>query len=89
MMRNPVSTESIRERVRAIFQSHGVAPQAEIHETILIRSGCYCGRRFACDGLEAVWFVEEDQLKVFARSGVLCDVRSASLAPAAHAARAA
>ncbi|MEM9585850.1 MAG: hypothetical protein AAGA03_01100 [Planctomycetota bacterium] len=33
-------------------------------ESILIRGGFYCGRRFDAGIYVAVWFMEEDQLKI-------------------------
>lgn len=38
-------------------------------ESILIRDGFYCGRKFEASGFHAVWFMEEDQLKIHARGG--------------------
>lgn len=45
-----------------------IRPAAELpyfRESILIRKGFYCGRRFDACGFEAVWFFEEDQLKFY------------------------
>ena len=53
------------------MESLGANPLCDTVETILIRDGCYCGRRLECDGLRAVWFVEENQLKFFHRDGSL------------------
>jgi hypothetical protein len=39
------------------------------HETLLIRDGQYCGHRYQTDGLSAVWFLEEDQVKVYHEDG--------------------
>jgi hypothetical protein len=36
------------------------------HESLLIRRGFYCGRRFEFHPYHAIWFLEEDQLKIFA-----------------------
>lgn len=33
-------------------------------ESILIRDGYYCGRRFDAGLCEAVWFLEEDEVKI-------------------------
>ena len=33
-------------------------------ESILVRDGFYCGRRFVADAYEAIWFLEEDELKI-------------------------
>jgi hypothetical protein len=38
-------------------------------ERLLIRGGEYCGHRYRTDELAAVWFLEEDQIKVYDRSG--------------------
>lgn len=74
---NSASTDSIRGRVRTILECFGVPSDAAMHETILIRGGFYCGRRFLCDGMQVVWFIEENQLKVFGRGGELNEVRAA------------
>jgi hypothetical protein len=63
----------------------------DLRETILIREGCYRGRRFESEHGYAVWFCEENQLKVYNGQGVLVEVvrdlqaciRSQSLADAA------
>lgn len=45
-------------------------------ETLLIRDGQYCGHRYQTEDLTAVWFLEEDQIKMYDRNGrviaVLC-----------------
>lgn len=45
----------------------------EMSESILIRDGYYCGRRFVCGALSAVWFAEEDQIKLFDQDGQLVE----------------
>lgn len=45
-------------------------------ESILIRDGFYCGRRFHAPGHEAVWFLEEDQLKIASDDGQTLEVFS-------------
>jgi hypothetical protein len=70
-------TDSVRHRIREWFEQFGAAPGAPMHETILIKAGYFCGRRFSCDGLTAVWFVEENQVKVYDRQGKLLAVRVA------------
>ncbi len=62
-------TEEIRQHARRRLEEMGAAPQADLVETILIRDGYYCGRRFSCDGFSAVWFVEETQVKFYHRDG--------------------
>tara|TARA_R110002111_G_scaffold10391_2_gene33565 strand:- start:35 stop:529 length:495 start_codon:yes stop_codon:yes gene_type:complete len=43
-------------------------------ESILIRGEFYCGRRFRTSTHHAVWFIEEDQLKIYTVGGDLCSV---------------
>jgi hypothetical protein len=40
-------------------------------ESILIRDGFYCGRRFDLGSHRAVWFLEEDVLKIYTGKGEL------------------
>ena len=63
--------DSLRSLVRAFLSQQGVAETTPVRESILIRQGCYCGRRFECDGLSAVWFEEEDELKLYHRDGLV------------------
>jgi len=55
--------EFVRQYVEETFSKLGASSPGSFRETILVRDGNYCGRRFVCDELEAVWFVEEDELK--------------------------
>ena len=70
-MASRVLAETIRHQIRDHFQQHGVAENAELCESLLIRDGFFCGRRFEMDGLSAIWFVEEDELKVYDRDGTV------------------
>ncbi len=47
-----------------------------VSESILIRDGFYCGRRFDLGNHRAVWFLEEDELKVYDDAGKLVCVLS-------------
>ena len=47
-------------------------------ESILIRDGYYCGRRFRLGELEAIWFVDEDQLKVYDEGSLVRVIDSVS-----------
>ena len=67
-------TECVRIGILATFNGLGCPIDEELQETILIRDGCYCGRRFDCDGMQAVWFVEEQQIKLYDREGQLFEV---------------
>lgn len=37
----------------------------QFRESLLLRKGCYCGRRFEADGAYAVWFLEENEVKFY------------------------
>lgn len=63
-------TELVRQQVREAFLELGAA-EGPPHETLLIRDNHFCGRRFELDGMTAVWFMEEAQIKCFARDGAL------------------
>jgi len=52
----------------------------EISENILIRDEMYCGRRFRSGGYQAIWFIEEDEIKFYAQGGAVLRVMSASRA---------
>jgi hypothetical protein len=69
--------EKIRAAVVARLHAFGVTETESLRETILISQGLYCGRKFECAGFHAVWFVEEDELKLFGASGQLLLATSA------------
>ncbi len=71
-------TNSVRNNVRQTVEKYGGDPDS-ICESILIRDGFFCGRRFHADTLQVVWFVEEDELKIYDLDGSLQEVRSASI----------
>ncbi len=57
---------------RANRLNHPSAPTSPIvRESILIRDEFYCGRRFHTADHQAVWFIEEDELKIYRSSGQL------------------
>lgn len=64
-------TEQIRQQIRSALIDAGAAADSGIRETILIRDGHYCGRRFESDGFQAIWFIEEDEVKYFGPDGDL------------------
>lgn len=78
-----VSSE-IRRLVNAMFAELDMSAGAEPRETILIRDGHYCGRRFDAENGHAVWFMEEEQIKFFRADGRLARVIEAIAAPAAY-----
>jgi len=80
--------EAIRRLTRNTFAHLGAKAPVEISENILIRDEMYCGRRFQCGELEAIWFVEEDEIKIYGGNGMVVRVMSAtdalSCAPPTH-----
>ena len=64
--------ERVRHIVRTKFTDLGVPSLEEFCETILVRDGYYCGRCFICGDYKAVWFIEEQLLKISCRhTGVI------------------
>ena len=51
--------------------SSDVDAQAIICESIVIRDGFFCGRSFQMAEYRAVWFIEEDELKIYDTEGVV------------------
>jgi hypothetical protein len=68
-MRHTALTADIRHLVTEKFVQLGLSCGAELCETILVRDGLYCGRRFDAENGHAIWFVEEEQIKFFRASG--------------------
>jgi len=73
-MGNVQRLDRIRSLIRQTFVELGGLADQLPRETMLIRNGFFCGRRFDIDGLQAVWFTEEDEIKFFGRSGSLARV---------------
>jgi hypothetical protein len=67
-MRHSELLNQIRGRVCRAFAAMGVE-STDMSETILIRDGHYCGRRFQAEHGHAVWFLEENQIKVYLSDG--------------------
>ena len=63
--------EKIRAAISAELLSLGVSDLSDLRETILIRDGLFCGRKFRCSGHSVVWFMEENQIKFFSPTGEL------------------
>jgi hypothetical protein len=61
--------QQIRKVIRETFAEFGGSTDQSLGEAMLIRDGFFCGRRFQCDGLHAVWFLEEHEIKFYDRNG--------------------
>ncbi len=68
--------ERIRQGIRATMAQWGDQSSEIEQETILIQDGHYCGRRFQSGQLQAVWFIEEQQVKFYHRDGSVLEVYS-------------
>jgi hypothetical protein len=75
--------EAIRQQVAQAFADMGLAEPKDFRETILIRGGNYCGRRFEGSTGHAIWFVEENQLKFYDADGKLACVLEPQAKPIA------
>ena len=75
-MQHAEALEAVRHVVRGAFVELGADNGFPMREHILVRDDVYCGRRFIADGLQAIWFVEEDQIKVHDRDGSVARVMS-------------
>ena len=64
----------VRSTIREKLNRFGSSAETAPGEAILIRDGFFCGRRFYSDGLEAVWFIEENQIKFYERDGSIIEV---------------
>ncbi|NND99873.1 MAG: hypothetical protein HKN47_21340 [Pirellulaceae bacterium] len=49
-------------------------PQSIATESLVIRDGFYCGRSFDLGAYRAIWFVEEDELKIRDKTGAVVAV---------------
>jgi len=63
--------ERIRTAIAVELARFGVSDTSCLRETILIRDGLYCGRKFQCEKFSVVWFIEENEIKFFGPSGNL------------------
>lgn len=75
-MPNLTGVQQVRELVIETLRELHIPAGAGVEETILIRNGFYCGRRFATNGAHAIWFCEENQLKFYGDDGQLLRVLS-------------
>ena len=70
--------EAVRNLVRRNFAELGMVEELEIAEHILLRDDIYCGRKFQAGRLQAIWFIEEDEIKFYATDGTVARVMSSS-----------
>jgi hypothetical protein len=68
-MQHAEQLETVRKMVRQTMQAEGVQGFDEYFEQVLLRDEFYCGRSFCCEGLRAVWFIEEHTIKYYGPDG--------------------
>lgn len=74
--------EAVRHQVSQAFQRYNIADGSEPRESILLKGGIYCGRRFEVGTGYAIWNATTDELKIFSTNGkVLSFIPSASAPP--------
>ena len=66
--------QKIRSLVREALKGFCDSPFADLTESILVRSGNYCGHRFESHGISAVWFLEEQEVKFYGTAGQVLQV---------------
>ena len=75
----PTYPTRVRQLIDQLLVKHGAAVDAATHETLLIHNGTYCGHRLQKGVYSAVWFIEEDQVKVFGPTGALLEALKPSV----------
>lgn len=73
------TADSVRDLIQRTFRKLGADSQQSLLETILIRDGHFCGRRYSCEDRCAVWFVEENEIKFYDLNGSVVKTMSAIL----------
>ncbi len=66
--------ERVREIVQETFVRLGEPAEQVPGEAMLIRDGFFCGRRFVSQQMEAVWFIEENEIKFYDADGAVVQV---------------
>jgi hypothetical protein len=70
-MDGAVHPQRIRQLVYDTLVELGADRKTTTNESLLIRNGTYCGHRYRHDDYQAVWFIEEDQIKFYSPPGRL------------------
>jgi hypothetical protein len=78
MMDQSGKVEQIRSFVRETLSTLGAEDAERMRESMLIRDGYFCGWRFDAGGLEAIWFVEEAEIKFIDCQGAVIQVTDLS-----------
>ena len=73
-----VDAQSIRTALARRLELPSETADEQIRETLLVRGGMYCGRRFTVHGHILTWFAEENEVKLMGPNGRLVTSCSAS-----------
>lgn len=73
-----VNAQNLRESLSRWLNLPADQSQELIRETILVRNGVFCGRRFVAERHSLTWFVEENQIKLTGPDGRLLLATTAS-----------
>ena len=81
-MTNSQRLEAIRAHFRGWLVDHAVDTDARddkdaheiVSESLVVRDEFYCGRSFQTTSHRAVWFIEEDELKIHGPDGTVVAV---------------
>ena len=66
-------TLHVRQVVHQALHRHGAPSDVDPNESILIQDGYYFGRRFTCDSLQAIWLLEDNQIRLTDDEGSLLE----------------
>ncbi len=75
----PSHLQRTRAFVEQAFQQLDRYTTLPLREAALIRDGHYCGHRFTSRELSAVWFFEEDEVKIYGSDRQLIQVVSTTV----------
>ena len=70
-MTNSQRLAEVRRCIDRWLEEQGCDSDVEIRESMLIRNGFYVGRRFKLTDYQAVWFIEEDEVKIHDATGLV------------------
>lgn len=80
-MQENVWNKSVRERIWDFFLQNETNPDDAVEESILISDGHFLGQRFRCSEMEAIWLMEENEIKLLAADGSVESVDVTTLQP--------
>ena len=70
-MQEPYLSKAVRSHIEGLFADHGARADERIQETLLIADGFYCGRRYSCGQMQAIWLVKKGELEFYGADGTV------------------